>query len=305
MTSRLQTSVILALILVLSGTTAEAGIELKSSEFDESALRLKYQFSSEVSTDLGYLEAVAASTDSESFDEAGYKRKSPLKAFLLSIAVPGLGQYYYGSKIKPIAFLGTEVAAWALYFKYNGDGNDAEDAFETFNKAHWSRFAYEQKYLKTAYNGITDDDLIGAKEISHHLPDGETQQYFEMAGKYDQFAWGWDDARYNGQSLQELIDADSLQPISTAELAPVTARRQIYENMRHDANQKFQRARNMVILSIVNRLVSSFDAYISTKRINDRARSSGSFLTSVRVKPSIKSMNEALDTPYVNLSFKF
>jgi len=221
------------------------------------------------------------------------------------MAVPGLGQYYYGSKIKPFAFLGTEVAAWAFYFKFRGDANDAEDAYEMFNHAHWSRNSYEQKYLATVYDGRTDDDLIHEHEISHHLPNEETQQYFEMAGKYDQFSWGWDDATWHGQTLDELILRDSLERITGPVFTPVSSNRQIYENMRHDSNQKFQRSRNMIILSMINRLVSSFDAYIATKRQNDRLGSGESFLSAVKVRPSIKSMHESFDTPYVKLSYKF
>jgi hypothetical protein len=29
--------------------------------------------------------------------------------------------------------------------------------------------------------------------FSHHLDEGDTQQYYEMIGEYDQFSWGWDD----------------------------------------------------------------------------------------------------------------
>jgi hypothetical protein len=33
-----------------------------------------------------------------------YKSKSPFKAFMMSLAVPGLGEYYLGSKIKAGSF---------------------------------------------------------------------------------------------------------------------------------------------------------------------------------------------------------
>ncbi|MEW5796303.1 MAG: hypothetical protein AB1772_08060, partial [Candidatus Zixiibacteriota bacterium] len=41
--------------------------------------------------------------------------KSPFKAFILSAVLPGAGQYYMGSRIKPILFLGAEAAAWGFH----------------------------------------------------------------------------------------------------------------------------------------------------------------------------------------------
>ena len=79
-----------------------------------------------------------------------------------------------------------------MYAKCHGDGNDITDRYEAFNRTYWHDDRYAT-YLFWNY-GVTDDDLINSAETTHHLPDTRTQQYYEMTGKYDQFAWGWDDA---------------------------------------------------------------------------------------------------------------
>ena len=83
----------------------------------------------------------AAEDPSGSKSGSGYK--SPAKAFILSLAVPGLGQYYYGSKIKPLVFLGVEVTSWVLYFKWNSEGDDITAEFEAFNRRLHDRLAAE------------------------------------------------------------------------------------------------------------------------------------------------------------------
>ncbi|MBD3402716.1 hypothetical protein GF420_07460, partial [candidate division GN15 bacterium] len=157
--------------------------------------------------------------------------KSPFKAFVLSLAVPGAGQWYYGSKTKALLFFAVDVAAWGLHIKWHGDGVDMEDEFEAFNRQYWSRERYEQQYLQWAY-GFTDDDLITEGEVSHHLPDTRTQQYYEMTGKYDQFSWGWADAMLNDSTLSDYSDTNPPPRITSTAVTPESALRFQYETMR-------------------------------------------------------------------------
>ena len=240
-------------------------------------------------------------------------QKSPTKAFLLSMAVPGAGQWYYGSKTRAVVFFGAEIATWALYLNFHSDGNSREDEFEAFNRAHWSRDAYEKKYLYNAYDGFQrvgfdyiDDDWVTATEVSHHLPDTRTQQYYEMTGKYDQFSWGWDDATLNGLSLDSLIALGSLDPITDRSKRPASANRERYEIMRDEANNAFSKANNMIIVGIVNRLVSGFEAYFVTKgRQSKTPGAFGSTLERVKVRADLKTYNSWRDTPFVTVAVKF
>jgi len=233
--------------------------------------------------------------------------KSPAKAFVLSLAVPGLGQYYYGSRIKPFVFLGAEVSTWVLHLRWHGQADDMTDEFQTLADNNW----HEQRYtyfLEGAYNGIGDDDsLSGFTEIGHHLPDTRVQQYYEMIGKYDQFSWGWVDAYLDnpGDTLyappSEFIPPRVIGPSVT----PTSALRDRYETMRNDANKRYDKANKMIVVAIVNRLISAFEAYFTTRSLNHKSREHGSEFGRVSVKAQLKSYSSLRDTPFLKLSYRF
>ena len=275
--------------------------ELSYLELDRHRLRFAPDGESFASVALDQMAATVDSVDD--FAGASASRKSPLKAFLLSAALPGAGQFYCGSRVKPLCFLAAEITAWGLHFKWQGDGDRATDDYERFNRDHWLRDNYEQKYLYWAF-GVTDDDSLFGHEVTHHLPDTETQQYFEMTGKYNQFAWGWDDAVRNDSTLDDFANNPSVR-ITGEETTPNSANRLIYEGMRHDANRKYDRARKMVIVSIINRLVSGFEAYFSAKHRNEKAAGGTPGFAGIRVRALLKSYNTSRDTPFVRLSYKF
>lgn len=228
------------------------------------------------------------------------KRLSPGKAFAMSLLVPGLGQYYNGNKIKAAGFFALDVTSWVLHFKYRSDGNNLTDKFELFQQTHWSRDRYKL-YLRGAYNGIGDDDSITATEVSHHLPKTATQQYYEMTGKYDQFAWGWDDATVNDSSL--LVFGDSVRPAIGPDI-PKSPRRFEYETMRHNANLKFDAADKWVIVSLANHVISAFEAMISARNKN-KGRASGGEFGRITVRADLRSYTTVDDTPYLHCAISF
>jgi hypothetical protein len=233
------------------------------------------------------------------------KMKSPAKAFLMSLAIPGAGQLYYGSKTKAAAFVGVEAASWFFHIKYHGEGDDLTTQYEDFSAAHWSRADY-QYYLQEAY-GVSDDDQLHETEISHHLPETNSQQFYEMTGKYNQFAWGWDDAIRNGMNLDSAAAnlSDSALRIVDQATTPQSANRTTYNTMRGDANKKFDKATKILFVVMGNHLASAFEALISTKKLNKRLNPASGVLGNVKVKASLKSMYAKRDTPYVTFSYKF
>lgn len=289
------------LLVCLSGSAAALELEA-GSVFDTEQLKIRYNLASSDSFERSSFDLSRSfAADQPPASESGKGYKSPAKAFFLSLAVPGLGQYYYGSKIKPALFLGVEVASWALYFNWHNEGEDITAEFEAFNRAHWSRDRYEQEYLFYVY-GVTDDEDVppGTTEISHHLPDTRTQQYYEMTGKYDQFAWGWDDAVLNGETL-----GPSVQAITGPATTPSSARRAFYETRRNDANNAFDRATRMIFVSMANRLISAFEAMFTTRAINKKIRRENSEFGNFRVSAKLKSYYTKRDTPYISLTYKF
>ena len=279
-------------------------VDLPPSFFEQDRQRIRYSSFVSMTEPAGTLFADAQASDvDQAFESKPIKRKSPFKAFALSAILPGAGQFYCGSRIKPLLYLGAEAAAWGFQFKYRSDGDDATDAYHEFNHEHWSRTDYE-KYLSLAYD-VADDELVTAREVSHHLPDDLTQQYYEMTGKYNQFAWGWDDAVLNGNSLDDYIVVDTIPPIAGDSTTPYSARRFVYEGMRDDANNKYNRADKMIIVALINRLVSGFEAFFSARKINRRIVGGTSAFSLIDVDVSLKSYHSRRDTPYMKLSYKF
>ena len=266
--------------------------------------RVRYLLSSNIDKQTTFYDAVDDITTGRQEDEfEPINQKSPAKAFLLSLAVPGLGQLYYGSKIKPVLFAGAEAAAWILRANYNSDGDDMIAAYEQFNRTHWSENSYSD-YLEWSY-GERDDENIDAMEISHHLPDTRIQQYYEMTGKYNQFAWGWDDATFEGNMLSDYSLTNPPPRISASELTPYSARRLAYEDMRGAANEKHRNADKMLAVIMVNHLASAFEAFFMTKKRNsDQDTNNGGF-GEWKITPSLKSYTNKYDTPYIKVSYKF
>jgi len=306
MTSRLGSIVAGLLILwPAAGLLAGEKVDLKPSVLESEFQKVKYEFAlaNAVGAEQGLVMAAVGEFD-ENAEADSFKRKSPTRAMLLSLAVPGAGQFYYGSRIKPFVFLGAEIAAWALHIKWHSDGVDIQDQFEAYNREHWSRSAYEDQYLMYAY-GVNDDDLASATEVSHHLPDVRTQQYYEMTGKYDQFSWGWDDAELNGLTLDDFGPDSPELAVTGPSTTPYSERRELYEEMRDDSNTKYDHARKMIVVSIVNRLISGVEAYISTRKHNEALGPSDDAFGRLDVSAQMRSYHQPNDTPFLNLAWKF
>ncbi|MFH1373027.1 MAG: hypothetical protein ABII79_04450 [bacterium] len=306
---------------VLTVNTVSA-VELKQSLFDREQNRIKY-LSAFQATDEN-------TTPNDPEDLSGIitggdkpEVKSPGRAFFYSLAIPGLGQRYYGSKIKPFVFFSLEVTTWVLYFKWNGQGDDLTSDYEEFNQEHWLPANYERQ-LRWTYRDqlleyheldsladidsagiVGDDDIIKSTEIMHHLPDERNQQYYEMTGKYDQFAWGWDDAKLGGDSLDNFSQYDPPPTTLDVKDVPTSANRDTYEGMRHTANKRFDKARRMIFASLANRLISAFEAFFTVKRQNNKIKNETWDISRLDVKPRLKSVYNFGDTPFVTFSYKF
>jgi len=292
----------ITLVTVLTAlfVTGEAmAVKLQSSLFEREHSRIMYETGFQaLGEDSGFFaDEGFSATATGSTEKSGMK--SPGRAFFYSLVVPGLGQYYCGSKIKPLLFLSAEVTSWVFYFKFHGQGDDLTAEYEAFNDAHWYRQRYED-YLLFAYD--TTDDR-GIKGFTEHLPDEKSQQYYEMTGKYDQFAWGWDDAVLRDSTL---YDYDTLnKPPTIDQDVPTSARRESYENMRDDANNKYDRATRMVFVSLANRIVSAFEAYFTAKRRNNKVERATWDLSRLNVRTRLKSYHSYGDTPFMTFSYKF
>jgi len=154
---------------------------------------------------------------------------------LFSAVVPGAGQFYTKSWLKGTLFLGLEATMIVVSIKSTQKGAEIEDEFHDFADTHWSEERWDE--------GKNESD-----PSTHSLPATKTQQYYEMIGKYDQFAKGWDDWSSSGPDL--------------------TIHRNKYENMRHSSNIEFKRASYCTMGILANHLLSAFDTAFTIRKKN-------------------------------------
>ena len=216
--------------------------------------------------------------EKESVDVYAFKGKSLKRAFVYSLIVPGSGEFYANSKIKAVVFFGVDVALWGLYFNYHNKGKDEEKKYIEYADAHWTREDYEQwlqdSIYKVQYPVHTDTARYLDKKgdwvyLSHHLPNSETQQYYEMIGKYEQFSWGWSD--FNGGTNS-------------------SAYRTSYVDMRHVSNDWLGKAKNFASFSIANHILSAFDAAFSVRKYNKR----GERFSQIELKMRLTERNQEI-----------
>jgi hypothetical protein len=106
--------------------------------------------------------------------------------------------------------------------------------------------------------------------FSHTLPDFSEQQYYELVGKYYQFAPGWEDYPewIAGGEYQPAIDPSMTAPDGSK--PNVSPRFFTYARDHAHANDVLRRASRVSMLLVVTHLVSAVDAAISAKLHNDR-----------------------------------
>ena len=291
---------LLAVAVALTPLVSTA-VELESTRLEMQAQAIRNSASA---ADAG------SSGDQDEFDDFGfgfdedasiyeYDYKSPKRAFIYSLLIPGLGQRYAESHtIKPLLFLAIEAGMWMGYFKFHNDGTKKTDEFEAFADEHWIEgdTTVSESYVGWLYAnyGVSDDeDSTVIDDFTHHLPDWRDQQYYEMIGKYDQFRSGWDDYWDDPDRYDERNPDSSLKYISP--------NRDRYETLRKDANDLLDRANKFIIVSMLNHLISTFDAALAANRYN-RNKSADMWLT---VNAEMKKYSANDDIPILKLSCRF
>ena len=220
----------------------------------------------------------------------GYEPKSSKRAFAQSFLIPGWGQWYNGSRIKPFVFLGLEAAGWFGVSQFHSRGNKKQIQYQDFANrpdSGWSYDLYLQglravyrdsagaplasdtlKYRNPAWDTCFPNCGSGVQQyvtFSHHVYTDENgnpiknQTYYENVGKYDQFAFGWRDFK-DGEPITN--------PQDTVGVEFRTASRQSYLDQRANANREFNRATTVLMLTLGNHLLSAFEAALGATRHN-------------------------------------
>jgi hypothetical protein len=213
-----------------------------------------------------------------SFESPADKRSVVLAAVLSGI-VPGAGEVYVGGTVnyfKAGAFVLIEAIAAYYAISYNKRGNNQTNFFQNFADQRWSVVKYAQ-WINDNTNGTkvtifpadaqhptpwsqvdwaslnAAEDAIGAIGFTHKLPPHGDQQYYELIGKYPQYARGWEDDNTPG----DLANPDLITPEF-----------HWYSEMRGDANQLYKVSARGVAFLYVNHLLSIADAIWSSISFN-------------------------------------
>ncbi|MCD6163216.1 MAG: hypothetical protein J7K40_12525 [candidate division Zixibacteria bacterium] len=183
-----------------------------------------------------------------------FDAKSTKKAFFYSLLVPGAGEYYAGSKIKPFVFVGIEAMIWTGYFMYDKKGDDKKEEYRNYADDHYEWWTFIQWWntLDSTEQDTFSHRLPWDDDINTAIKDHE---YYENIGKYDQFQYGWD-------------DISTYPPGVPGGEAVVSPHRSFYLDLRDVANGYYNSANTMIMLSLGNHIISAFDAALTAKKFN-------------------------------------
>jgi len=198
----------------------------------------------------------------------GGRTGSVAKPLLLSMLVPGLGEATMGYK-RGYLMMAMDVASWIGVKHYHDLGHQKREDYYVFLDANWSEQRLETAFgtsgeAGTYFYGDTMDEPDNYLTLSLWVSREEDErEYYENAGKWDQFVFGWSDfadprswPEYAGQ--WELIPGDVLKNTRVSSL------RETYRGMRLDSNDQFDHRDTLIYLNMFTRIFSMFQvAYLN------------------------------------------
>ena len=202
--------------------------------------------------------------------------RSPKRAFLFSALVPGAGELWAGSKMRAALFFGLEVLGWGTYVSWNAKGDELESEFRARADTTWNPTNYiawresrQARFSSKTHTLPCDSLFVQARwtetdgtrrnpadvipEVLASCGGTETQQYYELIGKYDQFITGWKDITDGTGNQVHYSEVDSAENFSSSI-------RLEYEDQRAESNRYLKRAGNVAGLLLVNHVLSAIDA---------------------------------------------
>lgn len=212
----------------------------------------------------------------------GVEEKFPARGLILSLVLPGAGQWYAGSKWKAVMFAGVELAGLAVRHQFVQRGEEFRVDFERFADEHWFlkdwmvytnslRAFDETKYSDVMISGthhiriiMPDDSIVTSDTLESLVYDERMKsirnsEFYENIGKYDQFVAGWDDTglRNGGQSWWDLEKDTG----DSTEWIVMTKNKKSYLKLRKDHNTALKWAGYVVSAIMFNHIVSAVDAF--------------------------------------------
>jgi len=171
---------------------------------------------------------------------------------MMSLAIPGWGEYYAGAKVRAAGFFGAEALTWIAWANWRSKGSDLRTEFRQFADQNWSEPRYR---AWQAYNaGFQPESARYIETETLPTKAEDTQQYYELVGKYKQFIYGWSDLEG--------------EPLGVDNLTIDSALQEQYETMRNDSNKNLKRASVVIGLTVVNHIASAIHASAYTRQLS-------------------------------------
>jgi len=273
---------------------------------------------------------LAQAEDEESFPGGGDElfRSEDLKSlktsFLLSLAVPGAGEFYAGNYYKAGAFVAIEAGMWAGYIINQKNGNDGIVEYEAFADEHWDFDYYYNWFASFDEPDIYTEqlpvdtidtqmhiDTVGDTTYTYTFEPIKNHDYYEMLGKYDWFVLGWndfdnrDDVRDSTYSAEQTAKA-IIEVLRGGPDNPNAFFRSQWRNdymvMRKETNDYYDVAKYFIGGAILNHILSAFDAAWTAKRSNDKVYEGFTFQPSLETDIAVDSKGNPEPQLVLNLA---
>jgi len=181
-------------------------------------------------------------------------RKSTTKAMLLSLLLPGAGEYYADNKTHSRIFLGIEGSIWGSFFAFRTYGSWKKRDYKGFAALH----------AGVSLSGKNDDFF---EDITYYSNRDEYNQFARLYNgdqaviypENDFWNWEWDSQDSKGR----------------------------YRELRNQSKSAYRKALYMVGLAALNRVVSVLDAARSVKKFNRKLGSEFSSADQTGLKLSL------------------
>jgi hypothetical protein len=229
---------------------------------------------------------------------ANVELKSPAKAFLLSAALPGLGELYSGSN-RGYLFLGVEAVSWITFASYRSSANSKEDELFEYADDNFSIRAFCENCVGQPGQTCADalDAILGFYEH-------DRDEYYEIISKNPIYRSGWGVNVPGGElgdpgcPIPGSVPGFTYENGNPPEPGSEDYRRWVsdqgaaqdrtyvaYNLLRDDRNSLDRTARGMTMVALVNHVVSAWDALMVARGFN--ARMPGQVEMDFKVKGSL------------------
>lgn len=234
------------------------------------------------------------------------KKKSVGLGVLLSALIPGAGEFYGEDYLKAGIFFGVELLAWGTYFYFDSKGDNQTEEFQSYADQYWDVHTYARWLKDEGFQesgGINPDEpnrdilreqimVCERANFSHTMPEYESQQFYELIGKYQNFQAGWTNlANRPTKSAGPYWYETYHDPVFTN-----------YAADRQQANDYYDYAKIGPITAMVNHILSAADAAWVISTYNSKIKLQTGFRIENRVSPYTYKIEQF---PTFNMSVTF